>query len=316
MASSVCRTQCSIAAPITVDGVGLHSGEPVHVRMRPAPDDTGIVFVRTDMEQAVLLDALSENVVSTTMNTTLGKHGVTLATVEHCLAAIVALGVDNVFVDVDGPEMPVLDGSSMPWVRAILEAGVREGHKTQNRIVVHRPVEVRDGDRWARLSPRHSGHGLLVRCEIAFDHPLIHRQTIEFDLSASGFLRDIASARTWGFKREVDALHAAGLGLGGSLDNAVVLDDFHVLNDGGLRYPDEFVRHKVLDAVGDLAQLGAPVDGVLELYKSGHGVHHQLCKALLAQPDAYSILSDAPQAVLGAPARAPVAHVAGQADWA
>ena len=272
----------------------MHSGSPVQVTVRPAPANTGVVFVRTDLPKAVMIEAKSENVVCTALATTLGSEGVTLGTVEHVLSAIYALGVTNLFIDVNGPEVPVLDGSAHQWVEAIVDAGLVYQKETTKKLVIKKEVEVRDGDKVAKLLPRgNRASGLHIRCSIYFEHPLIENQTQAIHVTPETFAREVACARTFGFKKDVDAMQQAGLGLGGSLDNAVVLDGFCVLNDEGLRYADEFVRHKLLDAVGDLALVGMPIDGCLVVHKAGHALHTALCEQLLKNPDAYEVVEHA-----------------------
>jgi UDP-3-O-[3-hydroxymyristoyl] N-acetylglucosamine deacetylase len=282
-------SQRTLSRAVYLRGVGLHGGEPVEVKVRPAPEDTGIVFVRTDLPQGVLLEARADQVSSTFLATTLGKDGVTLATVEHALSAISGLGIDNLFIDVDGPELPILDGSAKPWVHALLEGGVKYQAKKRRWIKIREAVKVKDGDKYAVLRPRDPAlsPGLHVRCTIDYDHPLIDRQEFQFHLNPRAYVDEVASARTFGFKQEVNALRQMGRALGGSLENAVVLDDFHVMNDGGLRFSDEFVRHKALDAVGDMALLGRPVDGELICHKAGHALHTRLCQTLMERPSAY-----------------------------
>ena len=282
--------QTTISKTIRVQGIGLHSGEQVQVVVRPAPVGTGIVFVRTDLPKAVMIEAKVENVVSTALATTLGAEDATLGTVEHVLSAIYALGLSNLFIDVNGLEVPVLDGSAGMWVDAIVRAGLVYQKAPVSRLVVKKEVEVRDGDKVAKLKPRGNKEaGLHIRCSIYFEHPLIENQTQSLHLTPEKYAREVAKARTFGFKSDVDALRKAGLGLGGSLDNAVVLDGYCVLNDEGLRYADEFVRHKLLDAVGDLALVGMPIDGCLVVHKAGHALHTELAKKILQEPDAFAI---------------------------
>ena len=290
--------QTTIAKIIRVAGVSLHSGVPVQVVIRPAPANTGIVFVRTDLPKATMIEAKVDQVVCTALATTLGVDGVTLGTVEHVLSAIYALGVSNLFIDVNGPEVPVLDGSADRWVNAIVDAGLVYQREATRHLVIKKEIEVRDGDKVAKLMPRGNREpGLHVRCSIYFEHPLIESQAQTLHITPEIFAREVAAARTFGFKKDVDALRKAGLGLGGSLDNAVVLDGFCVLNDEGLRYADEFVRHKLLDAVGDLALVGMPIDGCLVVHKAGHALHTALGKQLLSDPDAFEIVEQASDCV-------------------
>ena len=277
--------QRTLRSVVTGDGVGLHSGQRTCVRMVPAPPDTGLVFVRTDLAPCVEIPATSAHVRQTHLATTLGVGDVTIGTVEHLIAALAGLGVDNARVELDGPEVPILDGSSAPWVQLVTEGGGTVAQRKAKRfLVVRRAVEVRDGDKWARLEPANT---FTLRCSIEFDHPIVNRQAFELTMSDTAFVREVARARTFGFARDVDAMQAAGLAQGGSLDNAVVIDDFSIRNPDGLRFPDEFVRHKVLDAVGDLALLGAPIIGRYVGHKSGHALNTRLVAALLASPRSF-----------------------------
>jgi UDP-3-O-[3-hydroxymyristoyl] N-acetylglucosamine deacetylase len=267
----------------SVDGVGLHSGAPVQLTVAPAPADTGIVFVRSGVE----LPALAGNVVDTMLNTSLGKDGVRVGTVEHLLAALAGCGIDNAYLEVDGPEVPILDGSSGPFVQLVHEAGIHEQRAVRRFLQVRKPVVVTDGDKSAKLLPARS---FSISYTIDFRHPLISEQTFSLDLDERTFAREIARARTFGFKRDVERLHQAGLARGGSLDNAVVVDDFHILNPEGLRFPNEFVRHKILDAIGDLALFGMPVIGRFVATKSGHALNQALVRKALASDDACEIV--------------------------
>lgn len=279
--------QRTLAMPVSCEGVGLHSGTTVGLRLLPAPVDTGLVFVRCDLSPPVTIPARSAHVVDTSMATTLGKDGVRIGTVEHLLAALAGLGIDNARVEVDGPEIPIMDGSAHPFVALITEAGVRLQDAARRLLVIQKSVTVREGDKVATLSP--SEH-LRIRATIDFRHPLISDQAIDVTLQGNSFLRDISRARTFGFLRDVEKLKSLGLARGGSLDNAIVVDEFSILNPDGLRFPDEFVRHKVLDAVGDLALLGHAVVGQLDAFKTGHALHHKLVQAVLADPANYQIV--------------------------
>lgn len=268
---------------ITVRGVGLHSGRAIEVALLPAAPNTGIVFYRTDAQ--VEIPARVSHVVETRLATTLGKGGVQVGTVEHLMAALYGLGVDNARIELDGPEVPIVDGSAAPFVEAIQRGGGTVAQSRPKRfLVLKRPVEVVGEDRIARLEPAES---FQLDCFIDFPHPLVSRQHRKFVFSDRAFLSEIARARTFGFGKDIDAMHQAGLALGGSLDNAVVIDDFSVRNPEGLRFPDEFVRHKILDAIGDLALLGAPIVGRYVGRKAGHALNAALVESLLAQPRAF-----------------------------
>lgn len=280
--------QRTLKSMIHVEGVGLHSGQMIQLRILPAAPGSGLVFVRTDLTPAVEIPARSDLVGDTRLATTLTRDGVSVGTVEHLVAALAGFGVDNARIEVDGPEVPILDGSCAPFVDLIQEAGGTVAQSKPKRfLVVKRTVGVEEGDKFARLEP---ASRFSLRCSIDFDHPIVNRQSFELHMSDTAFVREVARARTFGFGKDVDAMHAAGLARGGSLDNAVVVDDFSVRNPEGLRYPDEFVRHKVLDAVGDLALLGAPLIGRYVGYKSGHALNTRLAATLLENPRAYDVV--------------------------
>jgi len=276
--------QRSLKHRAALEGVGLHSGAKVRLTLAPAPADSGIVFIRDGVE----IPALAEFVVDTTMNTSLGRHGVRVGTVEHLLAALAGCGIDNARVEVEGPEIPIMDGSSEPFVQLVRRAGVHELRQARRFLLVRKAVTVTDGDKLARLAPARGKFSITYT--IDFRHPLISDQSYRMDLTERSFQKEIARARTFGFKRDVERLHQAGLARGGSLDNAVVVDDFNILNPDGLRFPDEFVRHKILDALGDLSLIGMPVIGHLTAVKSGHALNHQLVRRILAEADACEIV--------------------------
>ncbi|MFN0062436.1 MAG: UDP-3-O-acyl-N-acetylglucosamine deacetylase [Myxococcaceae bacterium] len=286
--------QRTLERPVACEGVGLHSGAKVRLLLRPAAANSGLTFVRTDLERPVSIPALSAYVVDTALATSLARDGVRVGTVEHLLAALYGCGVDNARIELDGPEVPIMDGSAAPFAEMIFEAGLRTLEEPKRLLVVRRPVTVRDGDKEATLSP---GRGLRIDCTIDFQHPLISDQALGIDVSDQVFAKDIARARTFGFLRDVERLKAAGLARGGSLDNAIVVDEFSILNPDGLRFPDEFVRHKALDALGDLALSGYPLVGHVRLRKSGHGLHHQLVQKLLADPTAYEVVAARPKEI-------------------
>jgi UDP-3-O-[3-hydroxymyristoyl] N-acetylglucosamine deacetylase len=267
-----------------LQGIGLHSGAEVALTLAPAAADTGIVFER-DREE---IPALAEFVVDTTMNTSLGRQGLRVGTVEHLMAALAGCGIDNARVEIEGPEVPIMDGSAEPFVRFIREAGIHEQRSARRFLMIRKPITVAEGDKLARLTPARGKFSISYT--IDFRHPLITDQTCKLEMNERSFQREIARARTFGFKRDVERLHSLGLARGGSLANAVVVDDFNILNPEGLRFPDEFVRHKVLDAVGDLALLGMPVIGQLTAVKSGHHLNHLLVRKVLAEADACEVV--------------------------
>jgi len=282
-------------------GIGLHSGKPVRLEMRPAPAGHGIRFRRSDA--GVEIPARIENLGKQDHATSLVRGGVSIDTVEHILSALHGLGVDDVLVEVSGPEVPILDGSAAPFVLLIHEAGLRPQAMTRQYLKVLKPVEVVRGGKWARLLP--SDH-LRISYAIGFDHPLLRQQAISLRVSPSTFAEEIAPARTFGFLRDVETLRRNGLALGGSLENAIVIGESGVLNNK-LRFEDEFVRHKVLDAVGDLALVGHPVVGHLEASKAGHALHAAVVQRLLESPDAWALVSHPQLPVVEVPSAARLA---------
>lgn len=271
---------------IRATGVGLHTGEKVYLTLRPAAPDTGIVFRRTDLAQPVDIPATPLNVGDTQLSTTLIKDGVRISTVEHLLSAFAGLGIDNAYVDVSAAEVPIMDGSAGPFVFLIQSAGIEEQNRPKRFVRIKRPIRVEDGDKYALFEPY---DGFKVDFVIDFDHPAFASRTrrATVDLSATSFVKEVSRARTFGFLRDIEALRQQNLAMGGSLDNAVVVDDYRVLNEEGLRYEDEFVRHKILDAIGDLYLLGHSLIGAFHGYKSGHALNNQLLRALVATPDAW-----------------------------
>jgi len=271
---------------IRATGVGIHTGEKVFMTLRPAAVNTGIVFRRTDLEPAVEVAAFATHVGDTSLNTTLELDDVRVSTVEHLMSAFAGLGIDNAYVDLSNAEVPIMDGSAGPFVFLIQSAGIEEQSAAKRFIRILEPVEVRRDDKWARFDPY---DGFRVSFKIDFNHPVFrsHRSFASVDFSTTSYLKEIARARTFGFMRDIEMLRERNLVLGGSMDNAVVLDDYRVLNEDGLRYEDEFVKHKVLDAIGDLYLLGHGLVGAFSGYKSGHELNNLLLRELLAQPSAW-----------------------------
>ena len=275
-------------------GVGLHSGQRVELTLRPAPPDTGIVFRRVDLPQPVDIAISAQAVTDTRLASTISNGSAKVHTVEHLMSACAGLGIDNLYVDITAEEVPILDGSAASFVFLLQSAGIELQTAAKRFIRVLKPVEVREGEgvaqKWARLEPY---NGYKLGFEIDFSHPAVDLtgQRVEFDLGSGSYTRDIARARTFGFTKDVEMMRANGLALGGGLDNAIVMDDYKVLNTGGLRYNDEFVKHKILDAMGDLYLLGHPLLAAYSAFRSGHALNNKLLRELLAHPDAYEEVS-------------------------
>jgi UDP-3-O-[3-hydroxymyristoyl] N-acetylglucosamine deacetylase len=282
--------QRTLKSLVRTVGIGMHSGLKVELVLRPAPENTGAVFRRIDVEPPVEVKAEPAAVIDTRMATTLGRDGVTIATVEHLASALAGLGIDNVYVDVDAAEIPIMDGSAATFVFLIQSAGIVEQNAPKRFVRVKKPIEIRDGDKWARLEPH---FGYKLKFSIAFNHPAIDatEQTVEVDFAREPFTQSVARARTFGFVNDVEALRAAGLGLGGSFENAIVMDEYRVLNIDGLRSGDEFAKHKILDAVGDMYMLGRPLMASYVAHKSGHALNNRLLRALLADGSAWDLVS-------------------------
>ncbi|CAG0980767.1 UDP-3-O-[3-hydroxymyristoyl] N-acetylglucosamine deacetylase [Rhodocyclaceae bacterium] len=282
--------QRTLKSVIRATGVGLHSGAKVTLVLRPAQPDTGIVFRRVDVNPPVDIKADPFAVGDTRMASCLERDGVKLSTVEHLMSALAGLGIDNLYVDVDAAEIPIMDGSAAPFVFLLQSAGIEEQTKPKRFLRVKKTVEVREGDKWARLEPY---DGYRLSFSILFNHPAVDQSgtQVEVDFGDQSYVRDISRARTFGFTQDVEALREQGLALGGSLDNAIVMDEYRVLNAEGLRLPDEFVRHKVLDAVGDLYLVGHPLLAAFSAHKSGHALNNKLLRALLADATAWEWIS-------------------------
>lgn len=280
--------QRTIAKKVTITGIGIHSGEKVSMTLHPAEADSGFQFKRTDIPGSEVLKATAETVGATENNTAIGSGAGAVHTVEHLLSVLYGFGINNCYIEIDGPEVPTMDGSGSSFVYVIKETGIQPLHKTKKFLVVTKPVEVKVGDKWARIEPCER---LVIDSTIVFKHPIIKTQRKEFEFSCENYINEIGRARTFGFLRDVDMLKRKGLIKGGSLDNAIVLDDFKVMNPDGLRFTDEFVRHKILDTIGDISLLGYEIAGKVTTYMSGHHVHNVLCRKLLETPDAYEIVS-------------------------
>ena len=271
---------------IRATGVGLHTGEKVYLTLRPAAADTGIVFRRVDLEQPVEIEAKATNVGDTTLSTTLVNGDVRVSTVEHLLSALAGMGIDNAYIDLNAPEVPIMDGSAGPFVFLIQSAGIEEQNAPKRFIRIKRNITVQDGDKWVRFEPF---DGFKVSFSIDFNHPAFKEdyQAAEVDFSTTSFVKEVSRARTFGFMSQIETLRENNLALGGSLDNAVVVDDYRILNEDGLRYVDEFVKHKILDSIGDLYLLGHSLIGAFCGHKSGHALNNKLLCTLLEQKDAW-----------------------------
>ncbi len=269
---------------IRCSGIGLHSGRKVELILKPAKENTGIVFHRTDL--AIDIPAKAEFVTDTRLCTTIGNGKAQISTVEHLLSALAGLGIDNAVVEVNGPEVPIMDGSSAPFVFLIQCAGIREQSAAKKVIRILKKIAISDDDRSCSLHP---ATGFQVSYLLDYDHPLLRQRKVSIDFSSQAYTREVSRARTFGFLHEIEALQKAGLALGGSLENAIVLDTFRVINEGGLRYEDECVRHKILDTLGDLFLAGMPIVGAFEGERTGHEMNHKLVTAMLADPSAWKI---------------------------
>ncbi len=282
--------QRTLKNAIKATGIGLHTGEKIFLTLRPAPADTGIVFRRVDLADPVEIAARPENVGCTTLSTTLVKDGIRISTVEHLLSALAGLGIDNAYVELSAPEVPIMDGSAGPFVFLIQSAGIAEQNAAKRFIRIKRKVLVEDGDKWVCFEPF---DGFKVSFTIDFDHPAIksRNQHVTMDFSTTSFVKEVSRARTFGFMSELEQLQEKSLALGGSPDNAIVLDDYRILNEDGLRYGDEFVKHKILDAIGDLYLMGHSLIGAYSAYKSGHALNNRLLRTLMADQGAWELVT-------------------------
>ena len=275
---------------IRATGVGLHTGEKVYLTLRPASSDTGIIFRRIDLADPVEIRACPEHVSDTRLSTTLESNGVRVSTVEHLMSAFAGLGIDNAYVDLTAAEVPIMDGSAGPFVFLVQSAGIAEQSAPKRFMRIKKKIHVEDGDKWACFEPF---EGFKVSFAIEFNHPTFRNSTqnASVDFSTTSFVKEVSRARTFGFMGDLEALRAAGLARGGGLDNAIVLDDYRVLNDDGLRYEDEFVKHKVLDAIGDLYLLGHPLIGSFSAHKSGHSLNNRLLRELVGNQEAWELIT-------------------------
>jgi len=295
--------QRTLKNSIRATGVGLHTGEKVYMTLRPAAPNTGIMFRRVDLDPPAEVHADALKVTETTLGTTITEGDVKVSTIEHLLSALAGLGIDNCYVDLSAPEVPIMDGSAGPFVFLLQSAGIEEQNAHKRFIRIKSPVEVRDGDKWARFEPF---DGFKVSFQIDFEHPVFkkHTQTATVDFSTTSFVKEVSRARTFGFMRDIEMLRQKHLTLGASLDNAIALDDYRILNEDGLRYEDEFVKHKILDSIGDLYLLGHSLIGAFSAYKSGHGLNNALLRQLLKQKESWE------EVTYDDPASAPISYLA------
>jgi len=294
--------QRTLKNTIRATGVGLHTGKKVFMTLRPAVVDTGIVFRRVDLDEPVDIPAKATSVGDTQLGTTLVHNNVRVSTVEHLLSAFAGLGIDNAYVDLSAPEVPIMDGSAGPFVFLLQSAGIEHQNAAKRFVRIKKKIRVEDGDKWAQFTPY---DGFRLDFAIEFDHPIFkrHHQNGSIEFSTTSFLKEISRARTFGFMRDIEALRRQNLTLGGSMDNAIVLDEFRVLNEDGLRYEDEFVKHKMLDAIGDLYLLGHSLIGAFRGFKSGHALNNALLRALIADETAWE------EVTFDDPATAPISYI-------
>lgn len=286
--------QHTLKKPITMSGIGLHSGQRITMTLRPATANTGIVFHRIDTEQPVSIKAVSDNVVDTRMATVLGRNGKTISTIEHLMAALAAFGIDNLHIDIDGAEVPVFDGSAAAYIHEIRLVGIQALSQSRKFIAIRKPLEIIEGEKRISIIP---SRFCRITFDIAFDHPAISVQSYSMKFSTETFCKDIAPARTFGFLHEVEYLKANGLARGGSLENAVVIDDKGIMNPEGLRFTNEFVRHKILDAYGDFSLLGAPFLGHIRAFKAGHDLNAKMVNLIKNNPDHWSYIEFSEEAL-------------------
>ncbi len=300
------RNQQTLAAPVTCSGVGLHSGQPATMTLRPAPPNTGVVFVIRNGKASASLAASIDHLVPTELCTAIHSNGFQVKTIEHVLAALAGLEIDNVYIDVTAGEVPVMDGSAAPFVRLIQSAGLVSQNHRQPYLKIMAPIEVSEGSKWVRIEPSATPR---ITYTIHYDHPSIKTQTYTHECTANNFTQHIAEARTFGFLHEVQALWARGLGQGGTLENTVVLSEDGVVNESGLRFSNEFVRHKILDLIGDFSLLGMPFIGHISAERSGHALHNRLVKQILSQPEKWMLVNAEPSASETRPTVSMIRHL-------
>ncbi|MCD6526588.1 MAG: UDP-3-O-acyl-N-acetylglucosamine deacetylase [Desulfuromonas sp.] len=279
--------QCTIEKPINISGIGLHTGDNITMKLRPAPAGTGIIFHRTEGDRTRSIEALSCNVVDTRMATVIGKGDLSVSTIEHFMAALTACHIDNLHVYIDGPEIPIMDGSAAPFIKKLQAAGISRLNRSRKVLAINKPITLVDGEKRVSIIP---SRFFKISFDLSFDHPCIRQQHKSVNLTAESLCEEVAAARTFGFYEEVEYLKSIGLARGGSFDNAIVVGEDSILNPGGLRYADEFVRHKILDTIGDFGLLGYPILGHIKSYKSGHDINHKMVEKILESPDCWRLV--------------------------
>lgn len=279
--------QCTISNPTKISGIGLHTGNNITMKLRPAPAGTGIVFHRTDGDRTRSIEAISSNVIDTKMATVIGKGDLSVSTVEHFMAALTACHIDNLHIHIDGPEIPIMDGSAAPFISVLQKVGISRLNRSRKVLVINKPITLIEGEKRVSIIP---SRFFKISFDLSFDHPCIRQQHRSVNLTSDSLCREVAAARTFGFMEEVEYLKSIGLARGGSLKNAVVIGKDRIMNPEGLRYSDEFVRHKILDTIGDFSLIGFSILGHIKSYKAGHDINHKMVEQILATPDCYRII--------------------------
>jgi len=279
--------QCTISKPTQISGIGLHTGDNITMKLRPATAGTGVIFHRTDGDQTRSIEALSSNVVDTKMATVIGKGDLSVSTVEHFMAALTACHIDNLHVYIDGPEIPIMDGSAAPFIKVLQQTGITRLNRSRKVLVINKPITLIEGEKRVSIIP---SRFFKISFDLSFDHPCIRQQHKSVNLTPESLCEEVASARTFGFMEEVEYLKSIGLARGGSLENAIVIGKDCIMNPEGLRYSDEFVRHKILDTIGDFSLLGFSILGHIKSYKGGHDVNHKMVEKILATPESWRIV--------------------------
>ncbi|MEA3466584.1 MAG: UDP-3-O-acyl-N-acetylglucosamine deacetylase [Thermodesulfobacteriota bacterium] len=304
--------QCTISKPTQISGIGLHTGNNITMKLRPASAGTGIIFHRTDGDNTRSIEAISYNVINTQLATVIGKGNLSVSTVEHFMAALTACHIDNLHIHIDGPEIPIMDGSAAPFIDLLQKTGVSRLNRSRKLLVINKPITLIEGEKRVSIIP---SRFFKISFDLSFDHPCIRQQHKSVNLTPESLCREVASARTFGFMKDVKHLKSIGLARGGSLENAVVIDEDRILNPEGLRYSDEFVRHKILDTIGDFSLIGFSILGHIKSYKAGHDINHKMVEQILATPDSYRIVEFS-DADLREALKLPVPAIQNELAWA